>query len=123
MTTGRCTTWPRRSGSTRWPAHCSTRSTAAAIYRALYWNVLQGDSDVQAIYGENEEMALGASQAIQALGLKPWDGKDGIITIGADGLKSGYESIKAGQLTATVEVGPVDQGRQSIETIFWNPLN
>jgi ribose transport system substrate-binding protein len=83
-------------------------------------NVLQGDPNVQAIYGENEEMALGASQAIQALGLKPWDGKDGIITIGADGLKSGYESIKAGQLTATVEVGPVDQGRQSIETIFWN---
>jgi ABC-type sugar transport system substrate-binding protein len=35
-------------------------------------------------------------------------------------LKSGYESIKQGQLTATVSVGPVEQGRQSIETIFWN---
>lgn len=83
-------------------------------------NLLQRDSDINAIYGENEEMALGASQAIQALGLKPWDGKDGIITIGADGLKSGFESIKQGQMTATVSVGAVDQGRQSIDTIFWN---
>ena len=73
-----------------------------------------------AIYGENEEMALGASQAMQALGLKSWDGQSGIITIGADGLKSGYEFIEPGPLTATVNVGPVDQGRQSVETIFWN---
>jgi ribose transport system substrate-binding protein len=57
---------------------------------------------------------------MEALGLKPWDGKSGIIVIGADGLKSGYESIKQGQLTATVNVGPVEQGRQSIQTIFWN---
>jgi ABC-type sugar transport system substrate-binding protein len=83
-------------------------------------NLLQRDQDINAIYGENEEMALGASQAMAALGLKPWDGKSGIISIGADGLKSGYESIKQGQLTATVSVGPVEQGRQSIETIFWN---
>jgi ribose transport system substrate-binding protein len=85
-------------------------------------NVLQRNSDVQAIYGENEEMALGASQAIQALGLKAWDGTSGIITIGADGLKSGFESIQHGQLTATVSVGAVDQGRQSIETIFWTVI-
>jgi ribose transport system substrate-binding protein len=83
-------------------------------------NLLQRDSDINAIYGENEEMALGASQAVAALGLKPWDGKSGIIIIGADGLKSGYESIKQNQLTATVSVGPVEQGRQSIQTIFWN---
>src|SRR6202011_183423 len=83
-------------------------------------NLLQRDSDIQAIYGENEEMALGAAQAAGALGLKLWDGKDGIIVIGADGLKSGYESIKQDQLTATVNVGPVEQGRQSIQTIFWN---
>jgi ABC-type sugar transport system substrate-binding protein len=56
-------------------------------------------------------MALGASQAVSALGLKTWDGKEGIVIIGADGLKSGYESIKQNQLTATVSVGPVEQGR------------
>lgn len=85
-------------------------------------NLLQRDSQVNAIYGENEEMALGASQAMQAMGLKAWDGKEGIIVIGADGLKSGYESIQSGQLTATVNVGPVQQGRQSIEDIFWTTV-
>ena len=74
--------------------------------------------DVNAIYGENEEMALGASQAIDAAGLKHWDGKTGILTIGADGLISGFKAIAAGKLTATVDIGGIDQGQNLIETIF-----
>lgn len=74
--------------------------------------------DVSAIYGENEDMALGASQAIDAAGLKHWDGTSGIITIGADGLVSGMESIKAGKLTATVDVNSVEIGTRMIETMF-----
>ena len=81
-------------------------------------NLLERDRDVNAIYGENEEMALGAAQAIDALGLEHWDGSKGIITIGADGLKSGYEAIGNGRLTATVNVNPVEQGRRGIQTIF-----
>ena len=74
--------------------------------------------EVDAVYGENEDMALGASQAIDAAGLKQWDGKEGIITIGADGLVSGMESIKAGKLTATVDVNSVAIGEEMIETLF-----
>lgn len=74
--------------------------------------------DVSAIYGENEDMALGASQAIDAAGLQHWDGESGIITIGADGLISGMESIKAGKLTATVDVNAVEIGTRMIETLF-----
>lgn len=81
-------------------------------------NLLQSNPNVNAIYGENEEMALGAAQAIDAQGLQHWDGNQGIITIGADGLESGYEAIKAGKFTATVDVGPVDHGLESIRTIF-----
>ncbi len=74
--------------------------------------------DVDAIYGENEDMALGASQAIDARGLKHWDGTSGIITIGADGLVSGMEAIKAGKLTATVDVNSIQMGETMIETMF-----
>lgn len=74
--------------------------------------------DVRAIYGENEDMALGASQAIDARGLKHWDGSSGIITIGADGLISGMESIKAGKLTATIDVNSAEMGTRMIETLF-----
>lgn len=81
-------------------------------------DLLTRDSDIDAIYGENEEMALGASQAIDAAGLKHWDGTDGIITIGADGLMSGYQQIRAKKLTATVDIGGVDQGQNLVEAIF-----
>lgn len=82
--------------------------------------LLQKNKNVNAIYGENEEMALGASQAIDSKGLKHWDGKSGILTIGADGLKSGFAAIRKGRLTATVDVGGVDQGLTFIDTIFRN---
>ncbi len=74
--------------------------------------------DIAAIYGENEDMALGASQAIDLAGLKHWDGTEGIVTIGADGLISGMESIRQGKLTATVDVNSVDMGRTMIDTLF-----
>lgn len=73
--------------------------------------------NVNAIYGENEDMALGASQAIDARGLKHWDGTSGIITIGADGLVSGMEAIKAGKLTATVNVNSIEMGQMMIDTL------
>ncbi|WP_456541665.1 sugar ABC transporter substrate-binding protein [Blastococcus sp. SYSU D00669] len=73
--------------------------------------------DVDAIYGENEDMALGASQAIDALGLQHWDGQQGIITIGADGLASGMEAIKAGKLTATVNVNSIEMGQMMVDML------
>ena len=81
-------------------------------------DLLTKNPGVNAIYGENEEMALGASQAIDAANLKHWDGKSGILTIGADGLVSGFNAIAAGKLTATVDIGGIDQGQNLIETIF-----
>ena len=85
-------------------------------------NLLQANPDVDFIYGENEEMAQGAVQAVQAMGLKMWDGNEGIIVVGADGLKSGFEQIRSGGLTATVDVGSVDQGREAIKAIFMHEL-
>lgn len=81
-------------------------------------DLLTKNPGVNAIYGENEEMALGASQAIDVAGLKHWNGKSGILTIGADGLVSGFKAIAAGKLTATVDIGGIDQGQNLIETIF-----
>lgn len=81
-------------------------------------NLLTANPDVNAIYGENEEMALGASQAIDSLGLSHWDGSAGIVTIGADGLQSGFQAIRDGRLTATISVGGVGQGLKLVEMAF-----
>lgn len=78
--------------------------------------------DIAAIYGENEDMALGASQAIDLAGLKHWDGTQGIITIGADGLISGMDSIRQGKLSATVDVNSVDMGTTMIDTLFQHEI-
>lgn len=74
--------------------------------------------EIDAIYGENEDMALGASQAIDLAALKHWDGTEGIITIGADGLISGMDSIRDNKLTATVDVNSVYMGTTMIDTLF-----
>jgi ribose transport system substrate-binding protein len=85
-------------------------------------NLLQSHPNIDAIYGENEDMALGASQAVDAHGLKHWDGKQGVLVIGADGLLSGTKAIQKGQLTASVYVGCIEQGIGLAQTILYNRL-
>ncbi len=84
--------------------------------------LLQAYPDADFIYAENEEMGQGAVQAIKAMGLKTWDGEEGIIVVALDGLISGYEQIRQGVLTATVDVGHVDMGREAIRSIFLHEL-
>jgi len=81
-------------------------------------DLLTRTPDINAIYGENEDMALGASQAVDAQGLKQWDGKEGIVIVGADGVLSGMQAIRDGKLTASIDVGSVDQGRAIVDTVF-----
>jgi ABC-type sugar transport system substrate-binding protein len=85
-------------------------------------NLLQAHPEATAIYGENEDMALGASQAVLAAGKKVWDGNDGILVIGADGLLSGTHAIQSGQLNASVYVGSTEQGIGLAQTILFNRL-
>ncbi len=81
-------------------------------------DLLTRHRDINAIYGENEDMALGASQAVDAAGLKQWDGSEGIVIVGADGLLSGMEAIRNGKLTASVDVNSVDNAIRMIDTAF-----
>lgn len=81
-------------------------------------DLLTRHRDINAIYGENEDMALGASQAVDAAGLKQWDGTEGIVIVGADGLLSGMEAIRNGKLTASVDVNSVDNATRMIDTAF-----
>jgi ribose transport system substrate-binding protein len=81
-------------------------------------DLLTRHPDINAIYGENEDMALGASQAVDAAGLKQWDGTQGIVIVGADGLLSGMDAIRNGKLTASVDVNSVDNAIQMIDIAF-----
>ena len=58
---------------------------------------------ITAVYAHNDEMALGAIQALKAVGRKP--GQD-VIVVSVDGQRAALEAIIAGELGATVESNP-----------------
>ena len=60
--------------------------------------------NINAVYAHNDDMALGAIQAIEEAGLKP--GTD-VILVSVDGVKSAFEAMVAGKLNCTVECNPL----------------
>ncbi len=68
---------------------------------------------IDVLYAHNDDMALGAIDAIKAAGLKP--GED-IIIIGVDAVKKAFEAIVAGEMNCTVECSPL-LGPQLVDNI------
>jgi galactofuranose transport system substrate-binding protein len=64
----------------------------------------QHGNNVNAVYAHNDNMALGAIEAIKAAGKKP--GTD-IIIVSIDGVKSAFEAMVKGELNCTVECNPL----------------
>lgn len=60
--------------------------------------------NVNALYAHNDDMALGAIQAIEEAGFKP--GKD-ILVVSIDGIKPAFEAMVAGKLNCTTECNPL----------------
>jgi ribose transport system substrate-binding protein len=74
-------------------------------------DMLQAHPEITVIYGLSDEMALGAVQACKQLG------REDIIVVGLDGNPNAFESVKAGELTATLDCGPVAIGANAILAI------
>ncbi|WP_028803552.1 substrate-binding domain-containing protein [Streptomyces sp. 142MFCol3.1] len=72
-------------------------------------NLLQAHPDIQGVFAENDEMALGA---IKALGSKA--GKS-VSVIGFDGTPDGLKAVQAGTLYASVAQQPKELGRIAVE--------
>ena len=74
---------------------------------------LKSVDKIDVLYAHNDDMALGAIDAIKAAGLKP--GED-IIIIGVDAVKKAFEAIVAGEMNCTVECSPL-LGPQLVDNI------
>jgi len=59
---------------------------------------------IDVLYSHNDDMALGAIQAIEEYGLKP--GKD-IIIVSVDAVRGAFEAMLEGKLNCTVECSPL----------------
>ncbi|EGJ28148.1 substrate-binding domain-containing protein [Streptococcus porcinus] len=72
-------------------------------------NMIQGHKDVQVIFAQNDEMALGAAQAVKSASLK------NVVIVGIDGQPDAHEAIKKGDLTATIAQQPAKMGEIAIQ--------
>ncbi|KJV36512.1 ribose ABC transporter substrate-binding protein RbsB [Luteibacter yeojuensis] len=72
-------------------------------------NLLQANSDAQAIFAQNDEMALGAVQALAGKNKK-------VLVVGFDGTPDGKKAVQDGQMAATVAQQPEEIGRLGVET-------
>ncbi len=62
-----------------------------------------GGADICALYAHNDDMAVGAIQAIKEAGLKP--GED-ILVVSIDAVPDIFQAMAAGEANATVELTP-----------------
>lgn len=71
-------------------------------------NLLQANPDVKAVFAHNDEMALGAIEAINS------SGKD-VMVIGFDGNDDALNAIKSGDMEATVAQQPELIGKLAVD--------
>ncbi len=94
-----------------------TRSQTGDFTRAKGKEVMEAflktDPNIQVLYAHNDDMAIGAIQAIEAAGLKP--GKD-IVIVSIDAVKGAFEAMMAGKLNVSVECNPL-LGPQLMEVV------
>ncbi len=70
-------------------------------------NMLQANKDIQAVFAQNDEMALGA---IEALG-----NNTEMIVVGFDGTEDGIKSIQEGRMSATIAQKPEEMGKLALQ--------
>ncbi len=71
--------------------------------------LLRQHPDLAGFYCNNDTMALGAMDAVKAAGLL---GK--VIVLGTDGISDAYDSIRAGELTGTIDSLPEQTGQMAL---------
>ena len=71
------------------------------------------EGGIDAVYAHNDDMALGAIQAIEAAGLKP---AEEIIIVSVDAIADAFQAMVAGKLNCTVECNPL-QGPAAFDAV------
>lgn len=75
-------------------------------------NIIQSYSDIGAVFAQNDEMALGALEALESAGMND------VIVVGFDGNDDALAEIEAGRLDATVAQQPDEMGRIAVDAVY-----
>jgi len=72
-------------------------------------NILEAHPDIDAVFAQNDEMALGAIEAIKAAGKL-----DKIVVVGFDAIPDAVEAVKKGEMAATIAQQPYKMGQLAV---------
>lgn len=72
-------------------------------------NILQDNKDIVAVFAHNDEMALGAVQALEAAGMSD------VKVIGFDATDDAVKAVEGGTMAATVAQKPAEIGKLGVE--------
>jgi len=81
-----------------------TRAKGKEVMESFLKSAKAEGKKIDVLYAHNDDMAIGAIQAIEEAGLKP--GKD-IIIVSIDAVKGAFEAMIAGKLNASIECSPL----------------
>ena len=73
-------------------------------------NIITGNPNLKAVFASNDNMALGAVQALKSASIL-----DKVMVVGFDANPNAAESILAGEMTATIAQNPMNMGRFGVE--------
>lgn len=73
-------------------------------------NLLTANPDLDAIFFDNDDLALGGAQAVVERGLDPED----VLIVGTDGLEAGLAGLAKGEIDFTLAQCATQQGRQAV---------
>ncbi len=76
-------------------------------------SILVAHPNINAVIAENDEMALGAIQAIKA------SGKSGIIVVGGDGIPQGIQAVKDGTEAVDIAQQPYKMAALGVSAAFF----
>lgn len=81
-----------------------TRAKGKEVMESFLKSAKADGQKIDVLFAHNDDMAIGAIQAIEEAGLKP--GKD-IIIVSIDAVKGAFEAMIAGKLNASIECSPL----------------
>ncbi|CBL90677.1 D-ribose ABC transporter substrate-binding protein [Leuconostoc gasicomitatum] len=73
-------------------------------------NIAQAHPEIKGLFAQNDEMALGAVQALKS--------NPNVIIVGFDGSEDGISSVKKGQMAATVAQKPKEMGKLAVQAAY-----
>ena len=76
-------------------------------------NILQANPEIDGLYAANDEMLLGALEAMEAAGRT-----DEIVKIGCDAIDDTLDAMKAGKVDATIAEPPFFLGKAILNTAY-----